>query len=413
MDDPSADWKAIQDEFCAAAFGNVASQMTRFFDILHMQIAIYSDFFGVFMPAWSRKYSRSTYHDSKWHVMSMYTPEYCADADSLLTSAEKTASDPDVKARLHLIRVEFDYIRKMSRIFFLQNAWTMNPSRANLDPLVDAIDDWYADLEKLAGGTGRSTFKPLNDWPEMRPFNGHYYSHAALQNEGYQQQWNKTCLNWDTKAIRAGILTEKCRVKVIAVEAEPEIDSKAWASAPESFFRDRGGMPFANVRTSMKVLRDKDNLYVRVESLYPSKHPEDMFTKEQDGNIFTQEYVELGIMPPDPAGKVYRLAANPVEGSHYDSVFTSDKKNRMTEDVKWNGTWKFAFKINMEKGRWNQPARIWTAWFSIPFSDFGTKIPVAGEVWHLNAARNRIGQYMLWSDGQGVTDTKAFGELVF
>lgn len=413
MDDPSADWKVIYNEFCTAAFGNTASQMTRFFDLLHMQIAVYSDFFGVFMPAWNRKYSRSTYHDSKWHVMSMYTPEYCADAESLLSSAEKAAKDPDVKARLHLIRIEFDYISKMSRIFYLQNAWTMNPSRANLDPLVDAIDDWHADLEKLAGGTGRNAFKPLSDWPEMRPFSGHFYSHAALQSEGYQQQWNKTCLNWDTQAIRAGILTDKHQLKVAAVEEAPGITSKAWENVPASFFKDRGGMSFANVKTTLKALRDRDNLYIRIESLYPSQHPEDMFKKEPDGNIFNQEYVELGIMPPGSDGKVYRLAASPVADSHYDSVFAPGKGNRMAEDVKWNGKWEFAFRTNMEKGLWNQPERIWTAWFRIPFSDFGAKAPAAGEVWGFNAARNRIGRYMLWSDAHDVTDVKAFGELIF
>jgi len=413
MDDPSADWKAIYQEFCTAAFGNVEPQMTQFFDLLHMQIAVYSDFFGVFMPAWSRKYSRSRYHDSKWHVMSMYPPEYCADADALLTSAEKGASDPDVKARLHLVRIEFDYARKLARIFFLQNAWIMNPSQANLDPLLDAIDDWHADLKRLAGGTGRSTFKPLSDWPEMRPFSGHFHTHAALVNEGYQQQWNKTCLNWDTKAIRAGILTDKHQLKVATVEAAPAIDSKAWEDAPESFFTDRGGMPFSNVRTSMKVLRDRDNLYVRIESLYPSRHPEDLYKIVADGNIFTQEYVELAIMPPNSGGKVYRLAANPVEGSHYDSVFTPGRNNQMAEDVKWNGNWEFTFKTNMEKGVWNQPERVWTAWFKIPLSDFQAGLPAAGEVWRFNAVRNRIGQYMLWSDAKGVTDTKGLGELVF
>jgi len=289
----------------------------------------------------------------------------------------------------------------------------VNPSQANLDALLDAIDDWHADIERLAGGTGRSTFKPLSDWPEMRPFSGHFYTHAALVNEGYQQQWNKTCLNWDTKAIRAGILTDKRQLKVAKVDAAPAVDSKAWDKAPESLLKDRGGMPFSNVRTSVRVLRDSDNLYVRIESLYPSKHPEDVYKTAADGNIFTQEYVELAVMPPNSGEKVYRLAVNPVEGSHYDSVFTPEKRNRMAEDAKWNGKWEFAFKTNMKKGVWNQPERIWTAWFKIPFSDFQAKAPAAGEVWGFNAARNRIGQQMLWSDAKSVTDTKTIGELVF
>ena len=85
----------------------------------------------------------------------------------------------------------------------------------------------------------------------------------------------------------------------------------------------------------------------------------------------------------------------------------------MAEDVKWNGKWEFVVRTSLEKGPWSLPGRVWTAWFRIPFSDFGTKTPAAGESWGFNAARNRIGQYMLWSGAQGVTDTKAFGALIF
>ena len=172
-------------------------------------------------------------------------------------------------------------------------------------------------------------------------------------------------------------------------------------------------MPFANVKTTMKVLRDKDNLYVRIDSLYPSKHPEDMSEIKPDGDIFRQEYVELGIAPPNSDGKVYRIAANPVARSRYDAAFTPDSRNRMTEDTGWDGDWEFAFKTNTEKGRWNLASRIWTAWFKIPFSCFGAKAPAAQEVWGFNAARKRGGQYMLWRDARVVTDAKSLGKLAF
>ncbi|MFA7159359.1 MAG: DUF4838 domain-containing protein, partial [Kiritimatiellia bacterium] len=412
MDDPSADWKAIYKEFCDAAFTNVSSQMTGFFDLLHTQIAIYSDYYGVMMPGWNRKYSRSRFHDSKWHVMSIFTPEYMAEAEAQLASAEKWARDPDVKARLHLIRIEFDYMKNMSKIFYLQNAWTMNKSKIYLDPLVEAIDEWHDFIELNAGGSKRAGANSWADWPEMRPFNGHGFNHAALVNDLYQQQWKNTCLNWDTRAIRAGILDDSHQLKVAAVEESPGMEkSNAWANVAESFFKDRGGMPYTNVRTVMKVLRDKDNLYVRVDSLYPGKHPEDMYGKERDGDIFKEEYVELGIMPP--GGKIYRLVANPIDGSLYDSVFAPDGRKRMTEDAKWNGKWEFAYKVSGKKGPWSLPGRIWTAWFKIPFSEFGGKAPEAGEAWGFNAARNRIGQYMLWSDATSVAETNSLGQIIF
>lgn len=410
MDDPNADWKGLMNEFCEAAFGEVKEPMAQFYDLLHLQIAIYSDFYGVFMPAWSRAYSRSKYHDSKWHVMSIYTPEYLADAEQLLSRAEAGTKDPDVLARLHLIRIEFDYARDLSRIFYLQNAWTMNPSQANLDPLLDAIDQWHAQIEKLAGGRGRSSMKPLSDWPQMTPFAGHFYTHATLQEEGYQQQWNKTCLNWDTAAIRAGALTDPHHLKVGSVAEEPSIDSKAWETVPASVFRVHDSMPFGNIATRMKVLRDKDHLYVRIESLHPIKHPEDFYQKEPDQDTFSQEYVEVAIAPPNAPGTVYRFAANPVEGSRYDAAFT---KNGAVEDRKWNATgWQYRFAVSGKKGPYSLPDRTWTAWFKIPFSDIDGA-PKPAETWGFNAGRGRNGQTLLWLDAPYGAPTKALGKLVF
>ena len=411
MDDPSADWKAIQDEFCDAAFGRAARPMKRFFEDLHMQIAIYSDFFGVMMPAWNREYSRSKFHDSKWHVMSMYTPEYLAEAGSLLAWAERVAKDPDVKARLHLIRIEFDYISGLSKIFYRQDAYTMNPSKIYLDPLIDAIDEWHADL--LALTTNGKELKPLSDWPEMRPFNGHVHPHAALADNRYQQQWKDTCLNWDTEAIRNGILEPERQLKVPEVETAPGIGSKAWDDAPEEVLRKRRGMPFANMRTTMRVLRDKDALYVFVTCLYPSKHPEDILPKRPDGDIFRNEYVEIGISPANADGRVYRIAANPAKGCRFDSVVTPSRGNRTTEDKSWNGTWEFACKTTLKKARWNLNGRVWTAWFRIPFSDFGIKTPDADEKWGFNVGRERRAPYMIWKNGRNAAAPKDLGEIVF
>lgn len=411
MDDPTVDWRELQKEFCDAAFGNAAKPMNDFFDLLHTKMAIYSDFFGVFMPAWDRKYSRSLYHDSKWHLMNLYTPEFCADAERLLARAELGTKDADVLARLHLIRIEFDYARQLSRIFYLQNAWTLNPSQVNLDPLVDAIDEWHKSLEKLAGGRGRSSMKPLADWPQMTPFAGHFYTHAALETEGYQQQWNKTCVNWDTRAIRAGVLSDKHELKVSSVGAEPAIDLKVWDTVPESHFRVHDSMPFANISTRMKLLRDQTHLYVRIDSLHPHVHPEDVYQREHDKDTFTQEYVELAIAPPNAGGKVYRIAANPIEGSRYDAVYMPGKRD-LVEDKTWNSTWQLRIGVTGKKGPYTLPDRTWTAWFKIPFTDLGGA-PKPGETWGFNAGRGRNGQNILWLDAPYGAATKALGKIGF
>ncbi len=410
LDDPTADWKDLQEEFCTAAFGDVAPTLTQFYDQLHEQIALYSDFFGIQMPCWNRKYGRSTYRGNKWHVMSMYPPEYCAAAEALLASAERRTKDPDVQARLRLLRIDFDYLSDLSRIYHLHSAWLLNPSPEFLNPLLDAIDAWRARIRLAVQG-------PIDGWPEMWAFNNHGYNHAALMGRSYQQLWAETCVNWDTEAIRGGILENEHRLSVPVVAEAPGIDADAWDQAPEQVFRIRGDMPFLSARTTLKVLRDRDHLYIRVDSLNPGEHPENIPEAKAEGDVFKQEHVELGLQP-EAGGAIYRLAVNPTDGARYDAIWTRDAQGKPAEDVAWNGKWEFAFRTTGEKGPWSLGGRIWTAWFRIPFAELGGAAPAAGEPWGFNAARTRINpgitpQCQLWRDAPSVTDPKTLGTLVF
>jgi hypothetical protein len=169
-------------------------------------------------------------------------------------------------------------------------------------------------------------------------------------------------------------LSDKHELKVASVDTEPALDSKAWDAVPESIFCVHDDMPYANIATRMKLQRDKDHLYVRIESLHPHKHPEDFYTREPDKDTFMQEYVELAIAPPNAGGKVYRIAANPVEGSRYDALYTPGRRDRV-EDKSWNGTWQYRFAVDGKKGPYSRPDRTSTAWFKIAFTDLGPAQP--------------------------------------
>ena len=407
MDDPSADWKAINKEFCEAAFGDVAPAMEIFFGLLHEQMALYSDYFGVNMSLAGRKFGRSRLRDNKWHIQNIYTPEYMAEAEGLLASAERRTKDPDVKARLHLIRIEFDYLCGLSKIFALQDALKLHPMPEIQAALLDEIDAWFARLEALAGGTERSVFKPLDDWPEMRPFNGHYFNHAALQYDTYQQSWNMTSLGWDRAAIRAGILTNPPLIQVAAAAEMPAMNAAAWEKTPAVVFRERGAMPYAKIRTTLKALRDGDHLYVRIDSLSPSRNLKEMPEPKAESEVLKQEYVELGIRPK-VNGPIYRLAANPTAGARYDAAWKPDAQNRLTGDTAWSCPWQFDFGAT---------GNTWTAWFKVPLAELGGAAPAAGETWGFNAARHRMtpggNRYTLWRNGSSVTDTNALGKLAF
>jgi hypothetical protein len=380
-------------EFYGTAFGNVAPQMTQFYDLLHDQLGIYSDWIGLYQPAWGsvRAAHRSS---NKWYHQVIYTPEYMTAANAQLTAAEQKATDPDVKARLHLIRIEFDYVCDLSKIFTLQDAWTIHPSQENLKVLLDAVDAWHGELKTLAGGIGETQMQPLKDWPQMRPFNGDNYRDAALETSFYQNgQWQNTAIGWDTAAIREamqnGQITFSSQVQAASVSEIPAINSAAWENAPAELLRS--GMPETLSRTTLKVLHDGQNLYVRIDSRIDGKRNiraatkvlEDLLKPKSEDEVFKQEYVKISLKTKAGA-PTYQFAANPVAGSRYDAIANPKA------DTSWNGQWKFAYQINAVKSYDSPEYPSWTAWFQIPFSDLGVTTPPAKEPWEITAMRHGV-----------------------
>lgn len=340
----------------------------------------------------------------------MYPPEYCATADALLSSAERRTKDADVKARLQLLRIEFNYLRGLSRIFHLHNAWLLNPSPEFLNPLVESIEAWHAQVRSTAGNR-------LDDWPEIAPFAGQNYSHASLRYRSYQQTWESTCVHWDTAAIRTGILESQRRLTVPMVETPPAIDDDVWNGASEQVLRVRDDMPFSGVRTTFKALCDRQALYVRVDCLSPAEHPEDIPDAEAERDVFKQEHVDL-VIQASPGGKIYRLAANPTSGLRYDAIWTVGPEDRLVEDVTWSGRWEFAFKTTGKKSRYGLADRVWTAWFRIPYAALDVAAPPTGATWGFNVDRVRINpgiapQHILWRNASSLTDSQTLGTLAF
>ncbi|MFA7174192.1 MAG: DUF4838 domain-containing protein [Kiritimatiellia bacterium] len=388
LDDATADYKDIEKEFYTAAFGEVTPQMTGFFDLLHKQIDLYSDFFGLYQPAWTTsaigRYGR--YRDNKWHHQSIYTVEFVDKANALLATAEQKAKDPDVKARLYLIRLEFDYLSNLGKILYLQDAWTIHPSPESLKVLLDAVDAWHAQIKTLSEGISNSRMQLLKEWPEMRPFNGDTYHDVALQHSFYQNgNWQRTAIGWDTAAVRAGALTAST-AQVNSATAIPDITSAVWDHVPTGILRS--GIPRNVSRTTLKTLHDQNNLYVRVDSRInvgssarsATKVLEDLVQPKSESDVFQQEYVEISIQPK-AGGTTYRFAVNPLAGLRYDAVM------KPKEDTSWNGGWKFIYQINSVKDDDSQGYPNWTAWFQIPFSDLEIAAPAKGEVWKLNVTR--------------------------
>jgi hypothetical protein len=409
LDDTSVDWQDLSNEFTDAAFGKAAGAMRTFYNLQDRQMALMSDYFGVVGPltALGRNRVNGTYNT--WYFLSVYTPEYMSAANDALSQAERSADSPDVKARLHLIRIRFDYLCGLAKILTLQNAWTVDPTNASFGALLDALDSWHASMRSMTDETDPNNFKTLSDWPTMSPFQGGSYIIAAQLFGTYQQAWYLTSLAWDTEAIRAGILTKPHEAKVLSVSTEPTIDSKEWDSAPAlKFLRESDGMPVTNTPTTMQVLRDDKNLYVRMDIENPNVYVPDIHAPKTENEVLNRHHVDLAIQPV-AGGPIYHLAANPVQGARYDAVIKGNGK----EDVSWNGTWSFTYEVGDKRNQYFASTYTgkWTALFTIPFSAFGVSPPAAGNNWGFNAGRQNPD--MIWSNGSSVTAPQSLGKLMF
>jgi len=210
FDDPErVQAKDLVHEFCEAAFGKAAPTMLRFYDQLYHGIELYSEYLGTRCPAW-------TYHDiygrrrkllaDPFQLLGfLYTPTLLESLEKHLAQAEKTAETDKVRTRLALVRREFDYVRSLARVVHLYHAYQLQPDLGSRDRLLDAIDARNAQIASCYDERGRT--KPLPGWAfTMFPIPGHNAAHLRLAHDGYQEPFKNTCLNWDTKAMRAAPL---------------------------------------------------------------------------------------------------------------------------------------------------------------------------------------------------------------
>jgi len=165
-----------------------------------------------------------------------------------------------------------------------------------------------------------------------------------------------------------------------AITPDGKLDEAAWKSAAAMSGFVRGPDP-AVVKTRVLVTYDKDNLYVAVVCEEPNTDKLDVDTTERDGEVWTDDCVEVYIDPN-----------NEKQGTTGYYGFFVTPKNVVydrTEDGNWsNGAWKSGARVVAGKG--------WVAEVAVPFKIMGVT-PKPGHKLGLMVARNRkagVSQYM-------------------
>ncbi len=416
FDDPEKNnAKDLLDEFCVAAFGKSAGTMKQFYERLYKQIAVYSDTIGTHGPGWKAVRAHDNFNFSL--VGYLYSPEFLKASENDLKQAETLADSDRVKARLSLIRLEFDYIKGLATIVHLDQAYQLRPAQVFRDQLLDVIDQWHALIYPLYNEKGN--MKALPGWPEMLPFSGHPRVNVAMEVNGYQNMWKDTCINWDTAAMRkAPLAGETVKLAVKRAAAPPSVNAAAWDAAASGALVDMtGGVSRAAAKTTVQALYDGDNLYLRLGAADVAEPPAKFTAVGRDGAVDNQESLDISLAPLGDRNKSYHFIVGPLQDSIYDAArgfITAGIDPRAGKDeTTWNGDWRYVSEFDPARKRW-------TAMMTIPFKTLGVASPAAGTIWQGNVGRKNFARQVvkdfIWSfnpECKTFSDPKAFGDLVF
>lgn len=410
FDDPEKlQAKDLMVEYCAAAFGNSAPAMLRFYNELYHGIELYSQYLGTRAPGWSYKdiFGRGKKHlsDPLQMIAFLYPPQLLESLEKNLIQAEKSASSDKVNIRLALVRREFEWVRNLARAVHLYRAFEVQPDTESRDRVLDALEVRNAQIASLFDESGRSSIAVPGLAVSTYPPLGHNRNHMMLNYDGYQTPYKSTFLNWDVKAMRNAPLPGAKSLSVLPLNGDAK-DAATWATLPTAELSALDEVSSVAVKTRVRATYDANNLYLRVEADFPA------------GKISEQETLEIYLWAPTPGSEVsYRFNITPgnVKADAANGFVTDAMDPRYGQyDPDWEGAWSSDVHVDGAAG-------VWVSLVTIPFKTIGVTSPEAGTHWRGNIGRVHVSesgklQRSLWSaspSAKTLEDRKEFGELVF
>ena len=135
------------------------------------------------------------------------------------------------------------------------------------------------------------------------------------------------------------------------------------------------GLKPATAQTRFKVAFDQQHLYFGVELLEPDMDQLVARETKRDGQVHSDDVLELMVVPNSVRLDYYHFSANPL-GTQYDAELRQGGNVRTTE---WDANW----QAQITKG-----PQSWTVEVAIPFVELGLTGLSKGD-WALNVARER------------------------
>ena len=423
FDDPAnLQAKDLLEEFYEGAYREAATPMRRFFDTLYHAMQFAGD------AKWSYKdvYGKQRSHqgNSMKFMVSTYSPDVLKDLETHLGQAERLAASEKVKRRLALVRLEFDRIRHIATVGHLWNAFRVDPDPAVRERLLQAVDAWNNFLKIMyddgKGGRLKSGMRRnvIPGWPELMPFLGHSHGAVALTDDTWWDNFANTPLNWNTAEMRKTALAAAQRMGVKPADGAITIDAPVWNTAEVGAFSALpGDSTPVTCKTSIRLLYDKTQVYLRIESELPGTL-KNFVPVVKDGQPVQAESLDIAIDPFGTREKFYHFIVGPQAEPRYQAAhgFIAEAVHPLygKDDPGWQGSWTYETRLEPEKNRW-------LALLTIPYKTLGVEPPAVGAMWRGNVIRLHVAapdrlERSAWSatsQNKGGHDQNAFGELVF
>jgi hypothetical protein len=200
----------------------------------------------------------------------------------------------------------------------------------------------------------------------------------ALQNIAMDQEFLKKYWENNAKKVRNIMSAEK---KIIPVKTNGKIvidgnlTEDAWLKARPvtGFLTIRGGQ-LPREKTNVRVLYDKDNLYVGFVAGTEKTWGGKLKAKaaERDGKVWEDDSIEILLAPPNKSGDFYHFMVN-TRGVVYDAVMNGPGRNTAYDA-------QAEFKIKKHENNYVYEIRL-------PLKPMKTAI-APGQIWKMNFVRN-------------------------
>jgi tetratricopeptide (TPR) repeat protein len=399
--------KNLFNEFVFASFGKSAPAMQSFYDQLYNSLEIYSRYMATREDGWAFQdiYGRGRKHLSTPEsiIALLYPMELINSLEKQLALAEKADTSPKVQTRLTLVRREFNYFKSVVNTVHLYNAYQISPDTASLDRLLNSIDALRAGVDTLF-----TKGNELKGWAcPMFPPMGHSANALKLRDDGYQEPYKNSFLNWDTAAKRKASLTNAKRLIAGSAKSPVSIDSPLWDKVQAQPLASNNAANTKPLNTQVRAMSDNANIYLRFDNTLPPGATADAVDKER---------VEAYLSPAPDSPITYRFTAGLKPTAHAQAARGLIEDLMNLDYGKFDSLW---------LAEWTHTAihdpagnRL-TVMMTIPLRSIPQAAVKTNAIWNANFQRvNPAGgapkEAYVWSmipGGAGIEDSRGNGEL--